>query len=131
MPKRKETLNACLLCATFAASIVLLHADVGNQGAWGDQGDGTYKIFNENGVDTLGPELLPASLACVRSQIDTQDGCVFAYSLDGKTFTPIGTRFAFGWHNYRGTRLGLFTYNDLGEHGRVDFNSFICDYQTH
>jgi len=88
-------------------------------------------VFSEDGALTLGPELIPASLAWVRAQIDNQGSCVFAYSLDGKMFTPIGTRFAFGWHNYRGTRLGLFTYNDQGEHGRVDFNNFIYDYQTH
>jgi len=56
---------------------------------------------------------------------------VFAYSLDGHTFTPFGQRFAFGWYNYRGTRLGLFTYNDQGEHGHVDFQNFRYDYQTH
>ena len=95
------------------------------------QQDGHQHIFfSLDGAITAGPELLPASLAWVRSQIDRQGGCVFSYSLDGKTFTPIGTRFAFGWHNYRGTRLGLFSYNDLGEHGRVDFQNFIYDYQT-
>ena len=88
-------------------------------------------IFNQDGVLTLGPELLPASLAWVRATIDKQGTSVFAFSLDGKNYTPIGARFAFGWHNYRGTRLGLFTYNDQSEHGWVDFNRFIYDYQTH
>ncbi len=88
-------------------------------------------VLNDNGALTLGPELRSASLVWVRAQIDNQGGCVFAYSLDGKTFTPIGPRYAFGWHNYRGTRLGLFTYNDQGEHGRVDFHNFRYDYQTH
>lgn len=88
-------------------------------------------VFNNDGVLALGPELPSASLAWLRAQIDNGGGCVFMYSLDGKTFTPIGTRFVFGWHNYRGTRLGLFTYNDLGEHGRMDFSNFIYDYQTH
>ena len=87
-------------------------------------------VFSTDGVLTPGPELLSANLAWVRATIDARGGCVFACSLDGQTFTPMGVRFDFGWHNYRGTRLGLFTYNDLGEHGRLDFNNFIYDYQT-
>jgi beta-xylosidase len=93
------------------------------------EGGRRHIVFNADGVLTPGPELLPDNLAWVRAEIDDQGGCVFAYSRDGRTFTPIGTRFTFGWHNYRGTRLGLFTYNDLGEHGRVDFNHFIYEYK--
>jgi len=94
------------------------------------QKDGRRNIvFSENGIITEGPELSAKNLAWVRSKIDSQGGCTFTYSLDGKKFTPIGTRFAFGWHNYRGTRLGLFTYNDLGERGRADFAGFHYDYR--
>lgn len=85
-------------------------------------------VFNDNGTPTEGPALSATNLAWVRALIDDQGGCVFAYSLDGKTFAPIGTRFGFGWHNYRGTRLGLFTCNNLGERGQVDFDSFRYDY---
>jgi beta-xylosidase len=95
------------------------------------QNDGRRRIvFNQDNVSIPGPELLPAHLAWLRASIDDQGGCVFAYSLDGKIFSPIGPRFAFGWHNYRGTRLGLFTYNDLGEHGRADFSQFQYDYPS-
>ena len=95
------------------------------------QNDGRRRIvFNQDNVSTLGPELLRANCVWLRARIDDQGGCVFAYSLDGKAFAPIGTRFAFGWHNYRGTRLGLFTYNDLGEQGRVDFSKFRYDYPS-
>jgi len=87
-------------------------------------------LFSADGTLKPGPELGPANLAWVRATIDTQGGCVFTYSLDGQNFTPIGARFDFGWFNYRGTRLGLFTYNDLGENGRLDFNHFIYDYAT-
>ena len=33
----------CLLVVSLLLSVLLLHADVGNRGAWGDQGDGTFK----------------------------------------------------------------------------------------
>jgi hypothetical protein len=93
------------------------------------QQDGRRNIvFSENGFITEGPKLPATNLAWVRATIDDQGGCTFAYSLDGKIFTSIATRFAFGWHNYRGTRLGLFTYNDLGGDGRMDFDCFHYDY---
>jgi len=85
-------------------------------------------VLNENGIITEGPGLSVTNFAWVRATIDDQGGCTFAYSLDGKSFTAIGSRFAFGWHNYRGTRLGLLTYNDLGEHGHLDFGDFYYDY---
>jgi beta-xylosidase len=93
------------------------------------QKDGRRNIFfSENGLITEGPELPATNLAWVRAKIDDQGGGTFAYSLDGKTFKSIATRFAFGWHNYRGTRMGLFTYNDLGGHGHIDFDYFHYDY---
>jgi beta-xylosidase len=94
------------------------------------QSDGKRRIiFSDNGARTEGPELTSTNLAWVRAEIDAEGGCVFAYSLDGKKYESIGNRFVFGWHNYRGTRLGLFTYNDRGEKGWIDFDDFRYDYQ--
>ena len=79
-------------------------------------------ICNDNGTVSEGPELPPGDVVWVRALIDDQAGCTFGYSFDGRSFMPIGQRFPFGWHNYRDTRLGLFTYNDVGENGHVDFD---------
>jgi hypothetical protein len=60
--------------------------------------------------------------------IDDQASSTFAYSLDGKTFTPIGGSFKFGWANYRGTRVGIYSYNDEAERGFVDVDFFHYTY---
>jgi beta-xylosidase len=85
-------------------------------------------FFSENGARTEGPELSSTQIAWLRADIDDRGGCTFSYSLDGANFASLGSRFTFGWHHYRGTRLGLFSYNDLGEQGRVDFDDFRYDY---
>jgi len=51
----------------------------------------------------------------------------FAYSLDGKAFTPIGAPFvmAFQLKTFQGIRYALFAYNDRGQAGGfADFDSF-------
>ena len=64
----------------------------------------------------------------LQALIDNRAGCTFAYSLDGKTYVPLGRRFAFGGANFRGTRIGLYTWNDNGETGRVDITEFRYNY---
>ncbi|NDW17640.1 beta-xylosidase [Dysgonomonas sp. 216] len=48
----------------------------------------------------------------------------FSYSTDGKTFIELGTPFQFTWNDYRGTRVGMFTYNEKNENGYVDVDYF-------
>jgi hypothetical protein len=51
----------------------------------------------------------------------------FAYSLDGKAFTPIGDPFvmAFQLKTFQGIRYALFAYNERGQAGGfADFDSF-------
>lgn len=50
----------------------------------------------------------------------------FAYSTNGTTFTPFGEGYQLGWGDYRGDRIGIFTYNNDAEAGHVD-----CDYFTY
>ena len=86
--------------------------------------------LNVNGTVTDGPEL-PSSTGALwlRAEIDDQAVCTFAYSLDGKTFTPTGGSFALGWHNYRGARVGVCCYNDDAEAGSVDVDWFHYTYR--
>ena len=82
-----------------------------------------------NGNLTDGPELAPGVPAVwFKGDIDDQAVCTFAYSLDGNTFVPIGGTFAFGWHNYRGTRIGICCYNDNAEAGWIDVDWFHYNY---
>jgi hypothetical protein len=47
----------------------------------------------------------------------------YSYSHDGIHFYPTdGTDYQLQWGNYRGDRLGMFTYNSKGESGVVTFD---------
>ena len=85
---------------------------------------GLRSIQLRNDKETVDGPVLTGADVWFKLPIDEQGGCTFAYSHDGRTFTAIGGRFAFGWGNYRGTRVGLFTWNDEGEKGRMDFDEF-------
>ena len=81
----------------------------------------------EQGKRTIGPVLTGTEL-WVRAAIDV-NGCVtWAYATDAKTFSALGCRHQSDWANYRGTRIGLFTYDNEGQSGIVDFDSFTYTY---
>jgi hypothetical protein len=46
------------------------------------------------------------------------------------TFIPFGAQYQLGWGNYRGDRIGLFSYNDTAETGFVDIDSFTYRYDS-
>ncbi|HEY8964843.1 MAG TPA: hypothetical protein VIM58_00255, partial [Candidatus Methylacidiphilales bacterium] len=64
-----------------------------------------------------------------RSEWDLQGVSQFSYSLDGETFTPAGEPYKMTWGDYRGDRVGLFTYNDTAA-GWVDFSHFEYLYDS-
>lgn len=44
----------------------------------------------------------------------------YYYSLDGDTFLPFGKPARMVWGNYRGDRVGIYTFNDKADNGHVD-----------
>ena len=50
--------------------------------------------------------------------------CHYSYSTDGKSWHDLGARYHLQWGNYRGDRLGMFTYNNKGEAGQATFSDF-------
>lgn len=100
---------------------------------------GTIAVRRESGVLKLesarnqtilsGPTLTGKPLS-LRSEWGLDGVCRFSYSTDGKTFTPFGEPFRFGWNDYRGERIGLFSYNNTGEAGHADFGSFTYRYDS-
>jgi len=44
----------------------------------------------------------------------------FSYSLDGEKFIDFGEMYQLKWGNYRGDRIGIYTFNDREESGIVD-----------
>lgn len=66
----------------------------------------------------------------LRSEWDLDGLCRFSYSTDGQTFASLGEPYQFGWADYRGERIGLFSYNNAGEAGYADFASFTYRYDS-
>jgi beta-xylosidase len=48
----------------------------------------------------------------------------FQYSLDNKKYQSIGADFNIRWGDWKGTRIGLFSYNELSDGGMAAFNFF-------
>lgn len=50
--------------------------------------------------------------------------CKMYYSLNGKDYTELSQRYMLSWGNFRGDRIGLFSYNDLKDEGSATFDHF-------
>ena len=86
------------------------------------QGSARTLSANNNGTRTAGPEIEQPAV-WLRSTWAFDGASQFSYSLDGKTFTPIGDPYQLTWGSYRGDRVGLFTVNSKVT-GWVDVDSF-------
>jgi hypothetical protein len=108
--------------------LALFHGKCARLGAV--QSDGVRSIeFNVDGQITAGPQLKQADL-WVRAVIDDQPKPMvkFAYSLDGKQFTDIGSQFQLEWANYRGSRIARYSYNTAADAGQFDVDFLTYDY---
>jgi Beta-xylosidase len=52
----------------------------------------------------------------------------FYYSIDNKSYTAAGETFTTAFGYWKGTRIGLFSFNEVDEKGSASFNSFIYNY---
>ncbi len=52
----------------------------------------------------------------------------FSYSLDGRSYEPIGPAFEATWAHWKGTRIGLFSFNEQGDAGSAAFSFFRYEY---
>ena len=78
--------------------------------------------YSASGKETTGPETSTEEV-WLRSVHSLDGDCTWAFSLDGTNFTAFGGRYKFEWANYRGDRLGIFSYNNDADAGQVD-----CDW---
>jgi beta-xylosidase len=60
-----------------------------------------------------GPPILGAVL-WLRSEWDQNGNSQYSYSLDGNAFIPFSSPYPLTWGDYRGDRIGVFTYGDRG-----------------
>jgi beta-xylosidase len=88
--------------------------------------------FRLNDKVEAGPELKNGNL-WLKSTWGLDGKNQFFYSTDGVSFTPFGTTYQLAWGNYRGDRIGIYSFNDKGDSGYldVDFLRYSYDSQTH
>lgn len=79
--------------------------------------------FNDNGKITAGPEISTTTL-WLKSSWGPDGLSRYAYSTDGRGFKEFGDPYQLTWGNYRGDRIGIFTYNDEGARGAIDVDWF-------
>ena len=90
--------------------------------------DGIYLFVDKNNKN-FSEERISCKRIFLKVQLDIQTNKnQFSYSLDDKTFTPVGDIFETTWGFWKGTRIGLFSYNELADRGTASFNSFTYDY---
>ena len=91
------------------------------------QQNGTKVLkFNHSGTIKWGQELTGSTL-WLRSVWDIDGINRFEYSVDGVHFTSFGGTYQLGWGNYRGDRIGLYSYNCESEQGYIDVDQYCYE----
>ena len=98
----------------------------------------TIAVRCQNGIIALelahnqtienGPALTPQKL-WLRSTWGLDGKSNYSYSTNGTTFMVFGEAYQLGWGDYRGDRIGIFTYNNA-DAGYVDCDSFTYRYDS-
>jgi len=86
------------------------------------------RLRTVRGNATPGPVVNSAEV-WLRSTWDINGASRFAYSEDGSNFTDFGDPYQLKWNFYRGDRIGIFNYNNLGDRGVVDVDSFTYRFE--
>ena len=81
--------------------------------------------FNKADTPTDGPAL-PAgtTVLWLRSAAGFDDQCVFSFSTDGQTFSPLGEPYTLVGGGWRGDIVGIYTFNNQAERGYIDVDTF-------
>lgn len=81
--------------------------------------------YDENGQAITGPPFpRRTKYIFLRAVIDREAKATFQYSLDDRTYTPLGTAYQLVAGNFRGAMVGLFCYDEQAGKGYVDFDYF-------
>jgi beta-xylosidase len=76
-----------------------------------------------NGVVTPGQPIAGDQL-WLKSVWGLDGKSLYSFSLDGRTFVSFGSPFQLGWGNYRGDRIGLYSWNSKADAGYADVDYF-------
>ena len=92
--------------------------------------DGQLYVFTERNGKTTDEKQIKAGKIYLKVILNIKGGndSKFYYSLDNKQFNQIGDSFRTSAGYWKGTRLGLFSYNVSGNNGSAAFNWFKYNY---
>ena len=85
-------------------------------------------VFDTTGKPTAAGPAIMGTAVWLRFDLDDNGIAHAACSSDGKAFTPLGEAYQIKWANYRGGRIGLYTFNDDRDAGYIDIDRFAYDY---
>lgn len=90
---------------------------------------GALNLFFENNGKIINETPLKSKKVFLKVSLDIKgDKNQFSYSTDNKTYSPFGEPFTTAAGYWKGTRIGLFSYNELNRDGSASFNSFNYNY---
>lgn len=74
--------------------------------------------------ETIAGPTITSSIIWLRSTWGLDGISRYSFSEDGKVFTDFGPPYPLAWGNYRGDRIGIFTYTNKPDAGFVDVDFF-------
>ena len=91
--------------------------------------DGQLNLFTETNGKITSEKPVKIKKIFLKVSLDIKgDKNQFYYSTDNKSYTPAGEPFTTAFGYWKGTRIGLFSFNEVNEKGSASFNSFIYNY---
>ncbi|MCX6320639.1 MAG: hypothetical protein NTX93_02390 [Bacteroidia bacterium] len=79
--------------------------------------------MSNNGQQKEG-KVIASSTIYLRSFWGVDGNSQYAFSMDGRIFETLGESYKLTWGNYRGDRIGIFSYNSIEEKGYIDVDWF-------
>jgi beta-xylosidase len=91
--------------------------------------NGLLYLFTESSGKTSNEMILKSKKVYLKVHLEiVNNKNQFYFSTDNKTFNPIGENFTTASGYWKGTRIGLFSFNELSDGGVALFNWFRYDY---
>lgn len=61
----------------------------------------------------------------LKTEIDFNGNATFSWSTNNRTFKKLSFIYQLKWGNYRGSRIGIYTFNNIQEFGYIDISNFV------
>ena len=84
--------------------------------------------YRDGGKITAGAEIAGNNL-WLKSTWGLDGISRYSYSLDGRTYADFGKPYQLSWGNYRGDRIGIYTFNNESDTGYIDVDFFHYNYK--